>query len=62
VRSPLAKSQNAFCWICIGNDRSRSVGLTHALSGRAAYIHVGAIFGTIMTLNVWMRFFPRSAR
>jgi uncharacterized membrane protein len=30
----------------------------HVFSGRAAYIHVGAIFGTIMTLNVWMRILP----
>src|SRR6267378_1293124 len=33
-------------------------GLVHVFSGRAAYIHVGAIFGTIMTLNVWMRILP----
>src|SRR5207253_9217955 len=33
-------------------------GLMHVLSGRAAYIHVGAIFGTIMTLIVWMRILP----
>src|SRR5258706_6084151 len=33
-------------------------GLMHVFSGRAAYIHVGAIFGTIMTLNVWMRILP----
>src|SRR5260370_2727162 len=35
-----------------------SWGLMHVFSGRAAYIHVGAIFGTIMTLNVWMRILP----
>ncbi len=33
-------------------------GLTHVLSGRAAYMHVGAILGTIMTANVWMRILP----
>jgi len=27
-------------------------------SGRAAYIHMGAIFGTIMTANVWFRILP----
>lgn len=32
--------------------------LTHTLSGRAAYIHVGALMGTIMTANVWMRILP----
>ncbi len=32
--------------------------LLHELSARAAYLHVGAVFGTIMTLNVWMRILP----
>lgn len=32
--------------------------LTHMLAGRAAYIHVGALMGTIMTANVWMRILP----
>src|SRR5260370_1147824 len=39
-----------------------SGGLMHVFSGRAAYIHVGAIFGTIMTLNVWMRILPAQRR
>jgi uncharacterized membrane protein len=34
--------------------------LTHLLSGRAAYIHIGALFGTIMTANVWSRILPAS--
>jgi uncharacterized membrane protein len=33
-------------------------GLTHVFSGRAAYIHVGAMMGTIMAANVWMRILP----
>lgn len=32
--------------------------LTQYLSGRAAYIHVGAILGTLMVANVWMRILP----
>ena len=32
--------------------------LTRLLDGRAAYIHVGAMLGTIMTANVWMRILP----
>lgn len=27
-------------------------------SGRALYIHLGALFGTIMAMNVWMRIWP----
>jgi uncharacterized membrane protein len=33
-------------------------GLTRVMDGRAAYIHVGAMLGTLMTLNVWMRILP----
>src|SRR3989441_5870312 len=33
-------------------------GLTRVLSGRAAYIHTGAMLGTIMVANVWMRIIP----
>ena len=32
--------------------------LTRILSGRAAFIHVGAMLGTIMVANVWMRIIP----
>ena len=33
-------------------------GLCHVLAGRAAYLHVGAMLGTIMVANVWMRIVP----
>jgi uncharacterized membrane protein len=32
--------------------------LGHALSARAAYMHVGAALGTIMAANVWLRILP----
>jgi uncharacterized membrane protein len=35
-----------------------SYGLTQVLSGRAAYIHVGALLGTLMTANVWFYVVP----
>jgi uncharacterized membrane protein len=31
-------------------------------SGRAAFIHVGALFGTSMAANVWMRIWPAQRR
>lgn len=37
-------------------------GLTQVLSGRAAYMHVGAMLGTIMAANVWMRILPAQRR
>jgi len=61
-RSPLGKHDAAFgvvifllltlaCWV-----------LTHYLSGRAAYIHVGAMIGTIMVGNVLMSIIPGQRR
>ena len=35
-----------------------SYGLTQCMGGRAAYIHVGAMFGTIMAANVWFTIIP----
>src|SRR5947207_2273479 len=35
-----------------------AVGLGRVFSGRAVMIHIGAMFGTIMMLNVWMRIWP----
>ncbi len=32
--------------------------LPHVMSDRAAYLHVGAMLGTIMAANVWMRIIP----
>ena len=58
VRSALRKSQEAFAGFGLVMTAVAAWGLMHVLSGRAAYIHVGAIFGTIMTLNVWMRILP----
>jgi uncharacterized membrane protein len=36
--------------------------LTHVLSARAAYLHLGAMFGTIMVANVWQRILPAQRR
>jgi uncharacterized membrane protein len=56
--SHLGKSQPAFVLFALLMTAGASWGLLHIFSGRAAYIHVGAIFGTIMTANVWFRILP----
>jgi len=33
-------------------------GLSIVFTGRAMFIHIGALFGTIMAMNVWMRIWP----
>jgi uncharacterized membrane protein len=56
--SPLGKNEKAFAVVAYLMIVGISYGLTRYLSGRAAYIHVGALFGTIMAANVWMRILP----
>ncbi len=58
LRSSLGRSEIAFAIFSLIMTTVIAFGLVHVFSGRAAYIHVGAMFGTIMTLNVWMRILP----
>ena len=58
VQSPLGQSQIAFAIFAFVVTAAASWGLLHLFSGRAAYLHMGAIFGTIMTWNVWSRILP----
>ncbi len=37
-------------------------GFAHVMSGRAAWMHVGALLGTLMNANVWERIIPGQAR
>jgi uncharacterized membrane protein len=56
--SPLGKNEKAFAAIAYLLLVGISYELTRYFSGRAAYIHVGAMMGTIMAANVWMRILP----
>jgi uncharacterized membrane protein len=58
LRSALGKSEPGFAIFSLLMTAAFAYGLMHVFSGRAAYIHVGAMFGTIMVLNVWMRILP----
>jgi uncharacterized membrane protein len=62
VASPLGRNERTFAAVAC----ALTVGLTYLLSqlfsGRAAYIHVGVIFGTIMAANVWMHILPAQRR
>jgi len=62
VRSPLGGSETAFAVVGFILTVAIACALTHVLSGRAAYIHIGGMFGTIMAANVWMRILPSQHR
>jgi uncharacterized membrane protein len=58
LRSPLGRSEAGFAVFSLVMIVALACGLTHIFSGRAAYIHLGAVMGTIMTANVWFRILP----
>ena len=58
LRSALGRSEAGFAIFSFVMTAAIAYGLVHVFSGRAAYIHVGAMFGTIMVLNVWERILP----
>jgi uncharacterized membrane protein len=57
-RSPIGKNTPLAFAISFVLLIAVSYGLTRVLSGRAAYIHVGALLGTLMTANVWFYVVP----
>jgi uncharacterized membrane protein len=60
--SPLGQNEKVFAMVAYVLVVAIAYGLTRVFSARAAYIHVGAIFGTIMAANVWMRILPAQRR
>ncbi len=58
IRSPLADKGKAFALILFGILVLVDWGLFQVFSGRGAYIHVGAIIGTIMVANVFLGIMP----
>jgi uncharacterized membrane protein len=59
-RSPLAADPRAWMASVISMVLLAAVTIVSCrlLSGRAAYMHVGALLGTLMVANVWMRILP----
>ena len=62
MASPLGRNEKAFAVIAYVLIVALAFGLTRVFSARAAYIHLGAIFGTIMAANVWMHILPAQRR
>jgi uncharacterized membrane protein len=62
VRTPLVRNELVFAAVCYALVVAYAYGLSRVLSGRGAYLQVGATFGTIMAANVWMRILPAQRR
>ena len=57
-RSPIAKIEWLASAIGLALLFGLAIGLTQVMSGRAAFLHMGVILGTLMTGNVWMVIVP----
>jgi len=62
ARTPLVDNDTAFAVVGFVLTMALAAALALVLSSRATYIHVGALFGTIMVSNVWMRILPPQRR
>jgi uncharacterized membrane protein len=58
----MAKQETAGAAISFLLVAGLAFGLSQLYIGRAVYIHIGAIFGTIMAANVWMRIWPNQRK
>jgi uncharacterized membrane protein len=61
-KSPLAKHDNAFSAVLFALIVVLAWGLCQLFSGRGAYIHFGAVLGTIMVANVFFVIIPGQRR
>jgi len=61
-RSPLCKNELVGIVISFLLIAGLAYGLSKYFSARAVYMQVGAMLGTLMTANVWMRILPPQRR
>jgi uncharacterized membrane protein len=60
--SPLARDERVGAAVSLLLIAALAWGLCRVLSGRAAYLHLGAMLGTLMAANVWDRILPAQRR
>ncbi|PHZ85275.1 urate hydroxylase PuuD [Paremcibacter congregatus] len=61
-RSPLGQNNVAFGWVWFGLLTLSAWGLSQIFNDRGAYIHVGAMIGTVMAANVFMVIIPNQKK
>jgi len=62
AQTVLVRNEPVFAGLCLILIVAAAALLSSVLSNRATYIHIGALFGTIMAANVWMRILPPQRR
>jgi uncharacterized membrane protein len=62
MQTPIAKNAWVRNGVLVSAVCGLSYWLCHNFSGRGAFIQLGALFGTLMVLNVWVRILPSQQR
>ncbi len=57
-RSPLARFERSLAAVSFALVVALAYGVDQVFASRAAFIHVGALIGTIMAVNVWVHILP----
>lgn len=57
-RSPLGRSPPLGALLSLALFTGVAFALSRVMAGRALWLHLGAILGSVMMLNVWMRIWP----
>jgi uncharacterized membrane protein len=61
-KTPLAKNELTGAIVSIVLVLAVAFGVSRIFTGRALFIHIGAMFGSIMAANVWMRIWPNQRK
>lgn len=57
-KSPLGKNEPVAAALSLALFSGMAFGLSRVMAGRALWLHLGAILGSVMMMNVWMRIWP----
>ncbi len=61
-RSPIGRSDTAVAVVVFVGLVATAFGLSHVMGGRAMFLHVGALMGTLMAANVWLNIIPNQRK
>lgn len=61
-RSPVGKSQSVFALVWFALLTAATFGLTQIFSDKGAFLHVGALIGTVMAANVFFVIIPNQKK
>ncbi len=61
-RSPIGRNDVLTAVVVFAGLVATAFGLSRVMGGRAMFLHVGALMGTIMAANVWLRILPNQRK